>query len=174
MMVLKKKTIIVITLALLVVAAGYVSTKYGRVIKVDGNSELEVEEVGETDGITADNSQVAAGYFIDIKLGRENQRASSKQTLKDMIDDENTSKEAKTKAENELLELVHNSEVEMIAEALIKSQGFEDALVFINDSQANVTVKAKDVTAEHINKIKNIVCRESGLPASKVIVQPRE
>jgi stage III sporulation protein AH len=174
MMVLKKKTIIVITLALLVVAAGYVSTKYGRVMKVDKNDELQTGVADDMSDSAVNNSKVAAGYFIDIKLERESQRASSKQTLKDMIDDESASKEAKAKAENQLLEIVKNSEVEMISEALIKSQGFEDAIVFINDDQANVTIKAKDVTADQISKVKNIVCQKSKLPATKVIVQPRE
>lgn len=173
MMVLKKKTIIIITLVLLIVAAGYISTKYGRVIKVD-NDKKKNEEVSQNSDAVASNNQIAAGFFIDVKIGRENERASSKQTLNDIIESDNTSKEAKDKAANELLELVNNSETEMVAEALIKSLGYEDALVLINNSQVDVTVKAKSINEDQVSKIKNIVCRETKLPASKITVQPRE
>lgn len=174
MMVLKKKTIIIITLVILIVAAGYLSTKYGKAIKVnEGDSNKQIEEVDKTDTPTV-SGQVAVGYFIDEKLGRESQRSVSRQTLKDMIDDKNTSKEAKTKAETELLSIVKLSEKEMIIEALIKSKGFDDALVLLEETGANVTIKAKTIDSSQVNMVKDIVCRESGLQAVKVMVQARE
>lgn len=175
MMVLKKKTIIIITLVVLIVAAGYISTKYGRIIKVDTDAE-NTEQTAEVqpNEVSVVNTQVAAGYFIDEKIARENQRTIDKQTLNDIINNTNSSKEAKGDAEKKLLNIVGNSEIEMIVEALIKSKGFEDALVFITDSSANVTVKAKTMDSNQVSQIKNIVCRESGLAASKVMVQNRE
>lgn len=173
-MVLKRKTIIIVTLVILIVAAGYVSTKYGQVIKVDNNEDnKQIGEVNKTDSTTA-NNQVAAGYFIDEKIGRESQRGVNKQTLKDIIDNKNASKEAKTKAENQLLNIVKLSETEMIIEALIKSKNFDDALVLLEESKANVTVKAKNISAEQVNQVKTIVCRESGITAANVMVQSRE
>lgn len=175
MMVLKKKNIIIVTLILLIVAAVYISTKYGRVLKVDNNEPgvQQTEETGKIETSTV-NTQVAAGYFIDEKIGRENQRTINKQTLTDIMNNKNASKEAKADAEKKLLNLVNYSELEMKIEALIKTKGFEDALVFLNDTSANVTVKTKTINADQVSQIKNIVCRESGLPASKVMVQNRE
>jgi stage III sporulation protein AH len=176
MMVLKKKTIIIITLVVLIVAAGYISFRYGGTLKVDNteNSNIvQTEDTSITD-TAAVNTQVAAGYFIDEKIGRENKRTLDKQTLTDIIDNKNTSKEAKTDAEKKLLNIVDYSEKEMKIEALIKTKGFEDALVFLDDASANVTVKSKTMTSDQVSQIKNIVCRESGLAASKVMVQNRE
>lgn len=173
-MVLKKKTIIILTLVVLIVAAGYVSTKYGKVIKVDNGkgTTKQTETVNKTDAVTS--SLTATGYFIDVKLGRENQRTVDKQTLTELINNTNTSKEAKKKAEDQLLNLVNISEKEMIIEALIKAKGFDDAVVFLSQDSANVTVKSKEVKTELVNQIKNIVCKESGLPATKVMIQPKE
>lgn len=173
-MVLKKKTIIIITLVLLIVAAGYVSTKYGRVLKVNNDKKNQTEETSKNSESQINSTEVAAGFFIDTKIGRENDRTALKQTLRDLIDNKNTTKESRTKAENQFIELVNISEMEMVTEDLIKSQGFEDALVLINNSQANVTVKTKSINSEQVSKIKNVVCRATGLPASKVTVQPRE
>lgn len=177
-MVLKKKTIIITTLVVLIAAAVFLSTKYGRIIKVDNTMEdteitQQYSDIQQTDTATV-NTQVAVGYFIDEKIARENQRTIDKQTLTDIINNNNSSKEAKADAEKKLLSIVNYSEMEMEVEALIKSKGFEDALVFIDDSSANVTVKSKTINADQVNQVKNIVCRESGLPASKVMVQNRE
>lgn len=175
MMVLKKKTIMIVTLVVLIAAAVFISTKYGRIIKVDNETE-NIEQAAEDmqDEAAIVNTQVAAGYFIDEKIARENQRTIDKQTLTDIINNTNSSKEAKADAEKKLSNIVTYSEIEMIVEALIKSKGFEDALVFITDNSANVTVKAKTMDSNQVSQIKNIVCRESGLPASKVMVQNRE
>lgn len=176
MMILKKKTIIIITLVLLIVAAGYISTRYASTDDVNtpnDNTILTDENVDNTD-LTSVNTQVAAGYFIDEKIGRENQRTIDKQTLTDIINNDKTSKEAKADAEKKLLNLVNYSEKEMIIEALIKSKGFEDALVFLSDGSANVTIKAKTINSDQVSQVKNIVCRESNFPASSIMVQNRE
>jgi len=174
MMILRKKTIIIVTLVLLLVAAGYVTTKYGKVIKVntDKDKGKQTEVVNKND--TATSNQAATGYFVDVKLGRENQRTVERQTLTELINNKNTSKEAKKKAEDQYLSLVDLSEKEMITEALIKAKEFEDAVVFLSADQANVTVKAKEIKAEQVNLIKNIVCRQSGISATKVAVQSKE
>lgn len=172
MMVLKKKTIIIITLVVLIVAAGYISTKYGKVIKVNTNNEEQTEALGSTDAM--ETSKESTGYFIDVKIGRDNQRTLNKQTLKEIIDSENTSEEAKKDAEQKLLELVDISNKEMVMEALIKSKNFEDAVVLVTEDTVNVTVKGSDVTPEQVSQIKNIVCKETGIPASKVTIQFRE
>ncbi|KPU44916.1 stage III sporulation protein AH [Oxobacter pfennigii] len=176
-MVLRKKTIIILTLVLLIAAAGFVSTKYGKVIKVDNDTNQSTETGtvhNENEDDTETSSITATGYFIDVKLGRENQRTVDKQTLTEVINNANTSKEAKQKAETQLLSLVDISEKEMIIEALIKAKGFEDAVVFLSSDSANVTVKSKEVNTDTINQIKNIVCKESALPATKVMIQPKE
>lgn len=170
-MVLKKKTIVIITLILLIVAAGYVSSKYGKPIKVNN----DVDEMNDlSNNETATNATVAAGFFVDAKLSRESQRTSSKQTLKEIIDNTNSSKEAKAKAENQMLSLINYSEKEMIIEALIKSKGFDDALVLLDENSANITVKTKQLSSDEVNFIKNIVCRETNITASKIMVQARE
>lgn len=174
MMVLRKKTIVILTLVILIVAAGYVSTKYGKVIKVNNEKDKASQTETINEDTAATNNAAAAAYFIDVKLGRESQRSVDKQTLMELIDNENVSKEAKKKAEEDYLSLVDFSEKEMIVEALIKAKGLEDAVVFLTKDSANVTVKAKEVKADLVNQIKNIVCKESGLTASKVMVQSME
>jgi stage III sporulation protein AH len=174
MMVLKKKTIIIVTLVLLIIAAGYISTKYGKAIDVGSDNEDEQADVIDDEDATTSAGQASSGYFVDVKLGRENQRIVDKQTLQEIIDNKNSSKDAKKKAEEKLFGLVDASQKEMVIEALVKAKGFEDVVVFLQDSTANVTVKAKDIKSDQVNMVKNIVCKETGLPAAKVMVQAME
>ena len=177
MMVLKKKTIIIVTLVVLIVAAGYISNRYGKVIKVDnykdkeGQGEVIIDKDNDSSNNDADS---AASCFVDIRISKENQRTVNRQNLTEIIDSKNTSQDAKKKAEDDYFKLVDSSENEMIIESIIKSRGFADALVVLSDTSANVTVKAKELKADEVDYIKNIVCREADVVASKITVQYRE
>jgi stage III sporulation protein AH len=174
MMVLKKKTIIILTLVVLIVAAGYISTKYGRAIKVNENEQTEGTGTIGKDSAASSSNVVAQGYFIDAKLGRENTRTAEKQDLMSVIENESTSKEIKKEAEEKYMDIMDREEKEMIIENLIKSKNYEDAVVLLSGDSANVTVRTKSMTPDQVNILKNIVCRESKLPANKVMIQPKE
>jgi stage III sporulation protein AH len=145
----KREKIIMMTAAILIVLAGLFGFMYG--------SKLSAVK----------------SYFIDVKLERDKQRAMDRQTLDDIISNANASMEAKTVAEKKLLSIVANSEKEMIIEAMIKYKGFDDVVVFITDTSAEVIIKAKKLDSNQLSQIKEIVCRESGLNASNIIVQTR-
>ncbi|HBM80158.1 MAG: SpoIIIAH-like family protein [Clostridiales bacterium] len=172
MMELRKRTVIIVTLVLLIAAAAYLSSKYGRAIKVNKDDTGKTSDAASD--ILTNSNQAASSLFVDVKIAKENERTASKQDLKSIIDSSNTSKEAKATAEKRLETLVNNSEKEMISESLIKSKGYEDALVLIGDNNVNVTVKGKNVSGDKVNEIKNIVVRQSGYPASKISVQVKE
>ena len=48
----------------------------------------------------------------------------------------------------------------MICENLIKTKGFEDLIIFVNDYSISVVVKADELKTEDIAQIQNIVVRE--------------
>lgn len=172
-MVLKKKTIIILTLIVLLVAAGYVSTKYGNVLRANTTKTSTSTGSGKSGG-TKDVTQTASGYFIDAKLDKDNERTALKQTLTELIDDKSTTASSRKKAEDEIMDMVKRSETEMITENLIKSKDFDDAVVFISDNSVNVTVRAKDLKSDQVGVIKNIVCRQTGINASKITIQAKE
>lgn len=172
-MVLKKKTIIILTLALLVVAAGYLTNKYGTALKANTSKSKATTQSSKSEG-TEVVSETASGYFIDAKLDKDNTRTALKQTLTELIDDKSTTAASRKKAEDEIMDMVNRSETEMITEDIIKSKDFDDAVVFISDSSVNVTVRAKELKADQVGVIKNIVCRQTGVNASKITIQAKE
>ena len=48
----------------------------------------------------------------------------------------------------------------MISENLIKTKGFEECVIFVNDKSINVIVKDAELASEKIAQIQNIVARE--------------
>ena len=48
----------------------------------------------------------------------------------------------------------------MIAENLIKTKGFEDVLILVNDVNINVIVKTESLETNAIAQIQNIIARE--------------
>jgi len=48
----------------------------------------------------------------------------------------------------------------MITENLIKTKGFEDLVIFINDSSINVIIKGKSLKPEQVAQVQNIITRE--------------
>ena len=48
----------------------------------------------------------------------------------------------------------------MICENLISTKGFEDSVIFVNDTSVNVVVKGEALQPEQIAQIQNIITRE--------------
>lgn len=175
-MILKKKTIIIVTLVMLIVAAGYISMRYGSASSIAKNGGVQQSGQGASSAGSTDTSvtQASSGYFVDTKIGKNNERTALKQTLSELIDSTNADKDAKKDAEEQYNEMVARAENEMVMEDLIKAKDFDDAVVLLSEDQANVVLKSKEVTADQVNVVKNIVCRVSKLPASKITVQCKE
>ena len=48
----------------------------------------------------------------------------------------------------------------MICENLLKTKGFENSVVFVNDKSVNVIIKANGLKKEETAQIQNIISRE--------------
>ena len=77
-----------------------------------------------------------------------------------VINNANTTQEAKDKAQAQIFDISKSIEAEGNIENLIKAKGFEDVVVFINDGCVTVTVRTKGLTASETAKIKDIILGE--------------
>ena len=48
----------------------------------------------------------------------------------------------------------------MICENLIKTKGFENSIIFVNDKSISVIVESEELKPEDVAKIQNIISRE--------------
>ncbi len=137
-----------------------------------GDLKKDVED-NITSVITKEESFRSSNYFIEHRLSRDKLRASLIDRLNEIINNENTNEETRTKAQNEIIALGQVAELELSLEGLIKAKGFEDALVFLGDNSARVVVSADELTEQDMVKIFEIVKSEAGIEAGNITIMKK-
>ena len=151
-----KKVIVLSVMVALLVATGVLNWALNDRLTAD---PVDANVVTET---------CIAAYRSD----REATRESEFLYLDAIISSETSSAEAKTAAEEQKLDLVERMEKELQLETLVKSKGFEDAIVTVSDSGVNVVVGAAEVTDAQAAQIYDIVQSETTFKAADVKIIP--
>ncbi len=172
MMIFRKKQFTLIMLALLICFAGYLNFVYGD--KAGGDAETSEEYMGQAQLVSGDDITEATeeedDFFASARLERESGRSKSIETFNSIINNDNTDAASKESAQNSILELADNTEAETAVENLIKARGFEDAVCYIHNSQANVVVKAESLDEAQAALICEIVTEQTSIPTEKIKV----
>lgn len=189
-MFIKKNQIIVFVLALLLITAGYlgVGQQSAEVLQIAATSNEigakdENENLGDATFVngtvaptnTVTNENISAistetsnttntttndDYFATSKLERENMYSQTLASYQKIIDSTEITAEQKSVAQSEIIRLNNEKNAIMIIENLIKSKGFSDVVMFINNGSVNVIVKANTLSADAVAQVQNIVSRE--------------
>ncbi|MEW6523121.1 MAG: SpoIIIAH-like family protein [Bacillota bacterium] len=109
-------------------------------------------------------------FFVDYRLERDSTRQHQLDLLREMIDNPNTDESSKKEASRRLLRIVDNIGRELEIEGLIRAKGYEDALVFLNDTSATVVVKTPQLAAADVSRIADIVIRNTGLKQDAISI----
>lgn len=113
-------------------------------------------------------------FFVEYRLQRERVRDQEVEMLQQVIENPNSSPEAKQEAEKRLLEIVNLIEQELIVENLVKAQGIEDAIFFFRNRVATVMVKREELTEQEFAQVSEAVAGAVGVDreAVRVIARP--
>ena len=123
--------------------------------EAESTSNQENDEVQETSTKQADND-----YFTRSKLERETMYSQMIETYTKILENGNISSEQKDIAENEIKNINNTKNAIMIAENLLATKGFDNAVVFVNSPSVNVVIKGENLETEQVAQIQNIVQRE--------------
>ncbi len=129
-----------------------ISTENENENTIQTNQEEQVKQ--EQTKITEEN------YFADSKLQRESMYSGMIESYQKMLDSTTIGTEQKAIAQNEITKINNTKNAIMIAENLIKTKGFEDVLILVNDANINVVIKAEKLEINEIAQIQNILARE--------------
>ena len=80
------------------------------------------------------------------------------------------STEEKTVAQEEIKKINQEKNAIMIAENLIKTKGFEEVLLFVNNGNVSVVVRTEKLDESQIAQIQNIVTRELNVKVTNINV----
>lgn len=129
---------------------------------IGGNetNTIEEEQQDEADMAQTNASITTDEYFTKSRLERDTMYSQMLESYQKILDKTTISESQRTTAQKEITKINEQKNAIMITENLIKTKGFEDLVIFINDNSINVIVKAKELKAEQIAQIQNIITRE--------------
>lgn len=106
-----------------------------------------------------DNQEI--DYYANSKLDRDKMYAEMLSNYEKIINNSNASEAQKSIATQEVTKINNTKNAIMISENLIKTKGFENCVILVNDDSVNVVVKISGgLNTEGVAKIQNIVSRE--------------
>lgn len=119
-----------------------------------------------------EDGQAVKGDFDSMRAQLELERNKLIATLDSTINNSNNDGE-KSNASEEKKRIMDYMEKELAIESMIESKGLPDSFVLITESSISVTVDLQDLDTNTVTKICDIVMRETGKSADKIVIQSK-
>ncbi len=135
-------------------------------------SDAQTEQTGlENPGEAILTSGMSVSdYIASVQLSREQIRAKNKETLLNIINNQNIEETAKQQAIQDMISLTEVAEKENAAETLLMAKGFADPVVSISSGKVDVVVNASSITDAQRAQIEDIVKRKAEVGADSIII----
>lgn len=200
---IKKSSVVIYVLALMLVTAGYwsyISNEAQTIETVSqtnqenqstndedehlgdatlvSNNELINEENGNNAEDEKENNEDVSmmqtdGYFEESKLSRDTMYSQTLETYQEILNNSNVSEEQKAIVTQEITELNKEKNAIMICENLISTKGFSNCVIFVNVESISVIVESDDLKSDEIAQIQNIISREMGAKVENIHIMTR-
>lgn len=169
-LIIGKKHIIIACLTLILGVAVYMNYAFASVedeITAENTSSESVEAAnyGEASFVSAEGEN---DYFAQVRLARMTSRDEAVETLSAILGGGDLSDEENVTYTSEAVTLSALSESENTIESLIKAQGFQDCVVYLNGTTANIVVKSEGLVPAEAAQIKDILLTEVTIPAENI------
>lgn len=156
----KKKIIVLSAMIVLLVASAFLNVWLNNKITTTKNPPID-------NG--APNAKTA---FNSIRSDRETTRQEIFEYLDAIMLSEKSSAEAKSAAEAQKNDICTTMQKELLLETLIKSRGFEDAIVTMSTNNITVVVVDNDLQSNEVAQILSIVTSQTDYKANEVYIWP--
>lgn len=134
---------------------------------VSSNSNT-VEENNQSNQATSEDS-----YFVQSRLDRDKMYSQMLENYQKILETSNIDAEEKTNAQTEITRINNEKNAIMIAENLIKTKGFADVVLFVNNGNVSAIIKAEKLDANQIAQIQNTITRELNVKVNKINVSSK-
>lgn len=143
----------------------------GALVENTGNTEKSEETA--TSSITTDENNTSTNetsetsakvedseYFTKSRLERDTMFSQMLESYQKILENNAIASDQKSIAQTEVKRINDLKNAIMICENLIKTKGFEDIIIFVNDNSISVIVKENKLETDQIAQIQNIIVRE--------------
>jgi len=181
MKVIKRNQLVILVIGLMLVTAGYLNFIERQESMIEASSDTEIADLGDATLVNSgeivedivENQEVEEEtvetsieenlldeYFTTTKLQRDTMYSQIIESYQKMLDSTTITTEQKAIAQNEITKINNIKNAIMIAENLIKTKGFEDVIILVNEPSVNVILDAEELNQEQIAQVQNIISRE--------------
>lgn len=189
----KKGSLAIYVLALMLVTAGYWNyiskeTKTLETVSMNQNtqntndenlgdatlvSNNEITDANQNNEERTEEEKKIDDYFQESKLSRDTMYSQTLETYQGMLNNSNVSEEQKSIVTQEITELNKEKNAIMICENLIETKGFENCVIFVNVDSISVIVRADELKTDEIAQIQNIVSREMNAKVENIHIMTK-
>ena len=145
------------------------------------NNQTQNENVQNTENVTTntntenttsnitENTQIQEdSYFAQSRLDRDKMYSQMLDNYQKILETNNLSAEEKKTAQEEIKRINNEKNAIMIAENLIKTKGFQDIIIFVNNGNVTGVVKKDKLDEKDIAQIQNVITRELNVKTNKI------
>lgn len=194
----KKGTVALYVVALMLVTAGYWSyisneSKMLETVSVANEntvtqqSDSRDENLGDatlvsnndvkdetTNTATETIAKKEDDYFESSKLSRDKMYSQTLETYNGILNNSNVSEEQKSIVTQEITKLNKEKNAIMICENLMSTKGFDKCVIFVNVDSISVIVGAEELKTDEIAQIQNIISREIGAKVENIHIMTKK
>jgi len=180
MFVMKRKTLVMVSLIVLLVVTGYLNYQYNLSQTKKNNDTTTAQsqsgdiKVTDTTTPSDDKSSIetAGNFFLDFRAERDKTRNQEIELLDSIINNKDTDKDTLKDAQQQKLEITQAMEKEVTIEGLVKAKGISDVVVTLHKGSVNVIVDEPELTEAQVAQILDIVTRETDEKAENIKIIP--
>ena len=174
-MIIGKKQIIMTCLTLMLATAVYINYA-GAPDMIGGDTEntANISETGDTvsygeaELVNGEPEAQASDYFAQARIDKMNNRDEAVQTLQSIIGGGDITEDEMVVNALDAVEVSKLIESEGTIESLVKAQGFEDCVAYLDGETAKVVVKTEGLDKAQAASIKEIIMGESEVPVENI------
>ena len=169
--VVKRKKLLIVIVIIFSVLSTYMALKTISLkpdnLSVSDSEENNVNELSPGDVITVSSNK--SNYFLKAKSEKELVRSKTTEMLKSIIDDNSSSDKAVSDAENAIISIAFDMNMEQKIESLLAAKGFNETVVYITDNLTTITIKSNSLNEDDVAKINDIASSITGNNNVKIV-----
>ena len=110
-------------------------------------------------------------YFATIRLNRLNSRSETEESCNEIIDSETASESNVADAVAQMETLKKTTKMETDLETAVKSRGYDDVFVIIENDSVYITVQADSLDGSEASAIATSACEITGYTLDDVVLK---
>ncbi len=171
--IIRKKHIIMTCLTLMLAVAVYINYATAPLSPEKSKKNVTATEkgntvsYGETEFVNAEAGG-ASDYFAQARLDKMNNRDEAVQTLQMIIGGGDITEDEMVMNALDAVEVSKLIEAEGTIESLVKAQGFEDCVAYLDGESAKIVVRTEGLDKAQAASIKEIILGETEVSAENI------